>query len=412
MVKKAIRLFCFGSIFTLIFSLLNLSMRAEVPRWDNFYKLPKNSIDVLFIGNSHNFYSFQPQIIDNILPIKSYVVGISAENIIVTYYELREVLMYHRPKVVVLETFVLDLDDTREYGYIFGFLDAEKWNKNRMAIAMRYLTPETGFSIFPALRYRIDWDKPYVYINQLLHELTNRIRKVNPDYSNSSIQKMVISENDYQIAKNSPTQEYAEPNPDIQVYLDKFYQLCKDNDIQLVLTTVPIVHSTPKQTKYYKPFDPSSFKELNNISEVNYDYSELNQLHFANETHINGFGSVIISIEMAKKLSQIMNLPINRTELEYYQSFLFSDYDIYREGNDFTFDLIPSYEKSSLEYKWTVQDKKKVTLYSLPWQSKSSFTTELDPYGSYEVFVEIRNLLGDYKMDADFSISDLIKLDF
>ena len=379
MVNKEIRLFCFGILFTLIFSLLNLSMRAECPRWDNFYNLPKNSIDVLFIGNSHNFSSFQPQIIDNILPINSYVVGISAENIIVTYYELQEVLMYQHPKVVVLETFVLDLDDTRDNGFIYDFLDAGKWNKNRLAIAMRYLTPETGYSIFPALRSRIDWDKPYTYINQLLHELTNRIRKVKPDLSNYSIKKPVLIEKDYKTAKNSPTQEYGEPNPEIQVYLEKFYQLCKDNDIQLVLTTVPIVHSTAKQTKYYKPFDPTSFIELNNISEVNYDHFKFNHLHFANETHINGFGSVIVSIEMAKNLSRIMNLPINIAELENYQSFLFSDYTISREGNEFTFDLIPSHEKSSLEYKWTVQDKKMVTIYSSPWQSKSSFTTELDP---------------------------------
>lgn len=407
MSNKGIRFFCFGLVFAIMFSLLNLSMRIKCPRWDNFYNIPTNTIDVLFIGNSHNFSSFQPQIINKILPIKSYVVGISAENIVVSYYELQEVLKYQHPKVVVLETFTLDLDDSRKNGYIFDFLDSGKWNKNRTAIAMRYLTPETGYSIFPALRSRMDWDKPYLYINQLIHELRkSSITEVNPDLSNASVKEEVIDDIDYRVTKSLSTRVYAKPNPDIQIYLEKFYQLCKDNNIQLVLTTVPIVNSTSNQTEYYKPFDASSFIEQNKIPKIDYDSSKFNHLHFANGTHINGFGSVIVSIEMAAKLSEIMYLPINRTELEYYQSFVFSDYRITHQGNDYTIYLIPSNQESPLEYKWIVQDKDINVVYDSGWQNNNSFTFHLYQDGTYRVFVEIKNPQDDYLMTAVFSISD------
>jgi hypothetical protein len=33
-------------------------------RWDEFYSLPKNSIDMVYLGSSHSYCTFDPEIVD------------------------------------------------------------------------------------------------------------------------------------------------------------------------------------------------------------------------------------------------------------------------------------------------------------------------------------------------------------
>ena len=88
-----IKLTAFGMLLALGFGILNLmSYNYASRRWVDFYKLPPNSVDIVFMGNSHNFYAFQPKIVNEILGKKSYVVAISAENTLLSYYELKEIL--------------------------------------------------------------------------------------------------------------------------------------------------------------------------------------------------------------------------------------------------------------------------------------------------------------------------------
>ena len=141
---KWYRFVSFIAIFCLIFGVLNsLQPDQAADRWDNFYELPANSLDIVFMGNSHNFVAFDPEVIDNILNTNSYVVGFDAENIIASYYGLQDVLKFQQPRAVVLETLVLDMNEKLmlERGHIYKFLDSGPLTGSKIRLIADLLFP-------------------------------------------------------------------------------------------------------------------------------------------------------------------------------------------------------------------------------------------------------------------------------
>lgn len=373
-------------------------------RWKAFYKLPKNSIDVLFMGNSHVNYSFQPKIINDIIPINSFIVGIDAENIVISYYELREVLKTQKPKLIVLETFALDLDDKIKQGFLFQFLDAGFWDQNRTAIATRYLSLSTLYNIFPSLRSRIDWEKPASFFNPLFAQFAFSKQRELSNQQGSTPYNKVILENTYLTLSDLPTAKIKKPRPDNLIYLEKFYDLCKENNILLIFTTAPIKKITEDLFSRYSPFDTDTFAKANNIDWITFTSSKFNHLHFHDPTHINNIGSVITSIDMAQMLSIELNLPINQQKLDYYSSFVFSDYTITHVGNDYEISLLKENGTTFLEYKWMVSEGNK-TILETGWQKEGFCHFTLPEKGDYTIEVDIRNPSGDYVLNAVFSIT-------
>ena len=72
-----------------------------------FYKMPKNSVEVIFMGSSHGAAAFIPQELYNNYSITSYNLSSEQQNLLLSYYWLREALKYQTPKVVILDTFML-----------------------------------------------------------------------------------------------------------------------------------------------------------------------------------------------------------------------------------------------------------------------------------------------------------------
>ena len=63
----------------------------------NFYRMEKNSIDVLFLGSSYCMSTFSPQEIYNQYGLRSYNLGTQQQSLLVSYYWLKEALRYQHP---------------------------------------------------------------------------------------------------------------------------------------------------------------------------------------------------------------------------------------------------------------------------------------------------------------------------
>ena len=83
--------------------------------YKNFYKLDRDTVDVLFLGSSHCVTSFDPQVLYDEYGITSYNLGSGAQSIMVSYYWLEEALRYQSPKVVVLDTYMLFWYEGQKY---------------------------------------------------------------------------------------------------------------------------------------------------------------------------------------------------------------------------------------------------------------------------------------------------------
>jgi hypothetical protein len=402
---KWIRLASFILLFSLIFSVANVSMRIENKRWMDLYNLPSDSIDVVFMGNSHSFVAFQPQIIDQILPVNSYVVGIGGENIVLSYYELKELLRTQHPKVVVLETFVLDLNDaympTENY---YDFLDAGDWSANKTAVAERYLTLDTLYTIFPTLRQRLEWDKPYLYL-QRLNDTWDYMRAPSLDpEAGASPMTAVLSEAEYSAFRETTVDDYPQPSAEISMYLNKFRELCQENNIQLILTTVPMVNRPQVTTGRYAPFDAAAYAREHDLPLLTYDTSAFNHLHFAQVDHVNSFGSIYVSVEMAKELAALMGYTVDQMVLQTIESMEFSDYSLKTADGSYTLQLSPVNPSAGMDYRWTVTREGGIVVET-GWQKDSSFKFQLPRDGKFNVHVEIRSQDGSYQFAADFPIS-------
>lgn len=75
--------------------------------YQNFYREPENSIQVLFLGSSFGSISFIPQELYDEYGYTSYNLCCEQQSMVTSYYWLKEALTYQQPQVVVLETGLL-----------------------------------------------------------------------------------------------------------------------------------------------------------------------------------------------------------------------------------------------------------------------------------------------------------------
>ena len=405
--RRFIRVISFIVLFSILFSFINSIMEIPNLRWRVFYKLPENSIDILFMGNSHSFYSFEPLIIDKLLNTNSYTVGVGGENIVLSYYELREILKYQHPEVIVLETFTMEMSELSTGDpFYFEFIDAGMWNGNKLAVANRYLTPDTMYMIFPALRTRILWEDLSPYKQELKNKMSD-VFSLAPDKfgrRGASPNFRVIKEEEYQTILKQPPSEHRIPPIVNRIYLEKFYDLCRKNNIQLVLTSTPMA-GEPIRNERYVPYDVTHFAETQDIPYITYNPSLFNHLHFVNVDHVNEFGAMITSITMAALLAEIMEIDVDQEKMNDFQALIFNDYSLTSEKREVAISLIQTQPEIPLEYQWSIRNRSiEKDIYIGEWTNDSAFRYRLPENGSYEITVKIRKPNNDFVLTGLFSI--------
>ena len=238
-------LILFGSLFT-INKILEAKYILKNSTWPTtssyrqFYEMDKDSIDVLFFGSSVAVNAFIPQEIYNTYGITSYNLGSEQQSIYLSYYWLKEALRFQSPKVVVLDAkFMMNLHPENPINTTEGLtrkcLDPMKWSKvKREAVHNLCLLDEEQSEL------------SYYLINLRYHSRWSRLQEydINEDMVDISALKGYAPTTDYGPASYttyeqtdaSATTEFA---PLMQEYLDKMADLCKENNIQLVLVDLP-----------------------------------------------------------------------------------------------------------------------------------------------------------------------------
>ena len=124
-VTVAVRAVLFLCLFFLMIYVVNRTLTPNylysstnpmTETYRGFYKMKKNTIDVLFLGSSHTASGFNPQDLYNEYGIRGYNLGSNSQNLWVSYYWLREALQYQSPKVVVLDCYMLFIDEKKNEG--------------------------------------------------------------------------------------------------------------------------------------------------------------------------------------------------------------------------------------------------------------------------------------------------------
>jgi len=403
---KWFRFISFVLIFFIGFSVLNSLQPDEASdRWKYFYSLPPNSIDIVFMGNSHNFVAFNPHVIDKILNTNSYVVGFDAENIVASYYELKDVLKFQQPQAVVLETFALDLRRERmiDQGFIYEFLDAGRMTENKIKLIATLLFPDHLPGIFPLFRIRMEWEKPCFYLNNLKTQIQGLDNKGDIANSGELIIPIVIPSEEYEESLSLPDLDSLEPYPENLDYFNKFLIACYQNHVIPLFVTTPIIHIDPRTySETYAPLNKDLISKEYNLEILNFNQYKFNQLHFYNATHLNAFGSLIASTEMAVDLSERLSIPVNQKRLDYYHTYYFEKFTITQKGNESTITLYPNKPDAPLLYAWKIT-RDDTIIINTDYQSHNSITFPASNAGEYQIQVEIWNPEGDFVLNGQFT---------
>lgn len=388
------RFIAFLGITLSIFWLIQTFFFTNDVAWarKQFYAKLDNEYKVIFVGNSLSFTSFSPGIIADITGVDSYSLGTSEQLIDQSYYELKQLIRYQIPELIILEAnaFIPDVKDQQSLAEFESSNEISSWFQT---VVKRKL---------PLIDNHSAWKLPaelFKNFNDLIHYLTTgKSTGVDnfgfyplPDISANQAQ---MSDLDKKIINIDHISEVNEK------FLDEYRYLCDETGIDLAVIKSPILFASEYNLLFnQKAAKPFTYYDLNTIS------MDMNWLHYQDPSHLSTFGSIIASVDAAKFISKTLKQSLNQSALDYYSSYFFDNLVIDKVEDYYTFSLIPSDPEasSSLVYKWEVMNEDvKLVEKGYVKDNNISFPSGL-PGDEYSIHVWINNPAGDYVLEGIFS---------
>ena len=253
-VRKRIKLAVCAALFLcLFFSMIYVVNRTLTPNYlysstnpltetyRGFYKMKKNTIDVLFLGSSHAASGFNPQDLYNAYGITSYNLGSNVQNMWISYYWLKEALQYQTPKVVVLDCYMLFLDEKKNEGSARLALDDMRWGSvKREAVSQICSFDESQSKLSYFLR-NIRFHTRWTGLNET--DFTWADMAAIPELKGFWLYRGVCGYSDYVplTVQESDRDTFV---PEAELYLERITALCKEKEIELILVKTPTLAQT------------------------------------------------------------------------------------------------------------------------------------------------------------------------
>ena len=282
-------------------------------RFDDFYALEENSLDMVFLGSSHSYCTFDPEIIDNGLNLNSFQMGTPLQHPDTSYYELKEILKTQHPEYVVMEVYWDVLDDKFDLQQANSFFEVLKSEdiKNEYIKNVFPLSDKVKYYLLP-IRYQQSY---FAYEgSQMEKEIENKYgvtkkqgevqqgeeyyRSKGYVYSN---QLMISTEYDTTNQFRNFDGKDFEINSTQRKYIEKIVKLCKDENIQLIFVTAPVANVSMDYIKNYDLVHNAveAMAAENGVPYIDYNVENekkdmLTNENFRDDAHLNHSGVEIV----------------------------------------------------------------------------------------------------------------------
>lgn len=258
------------------------------------------NVDMVYIGSSRAMNSYSPKVIDSILGIKSYNLGMTAQFHDYNFFMYDILKQYnHNPKYVVWDVFYRTLDKT---GSWFDFQYTPYIHKTKLYEKLKSYHSSISFfdRIVPLYRYYkyTIFKYPIKWFSEKCHFYNGFI----PVYNNWDDNNLV------QLDKEEIESSFS--NDGIE-YMHKAIQQMKDEG-----TTVILVYSPFQQRgrEKVKDFDKTAdifqtIADEEGILFLNYLNDSINNdtSYFVGAVHLNNKGATLFSKKIAQDLKPIVN---------------------------------------------------------------------------------------------------------
>lgn len=303
-------------------------------RWEEFYNInnKKENLDLVFLGSSHAYRSFDPEIFDSKLGISSFNMGHSSQNPVDSYYVLKEVLKYQKPKVVVFEQYfvIAEGEDTDFISatYTYDYL-SPSLNKLKCLLD-EFKVKEYPKAIFLSIRDKNNWSNLKIIKDNIVREFKLLSQLFSGHEEREVPKKSLTGEyykglgyvsNDGVVSEKELTVEnkfkdYNGPNWNQKKlqYDNKVIELCKENNIKIIMITAPLPPSSLKLIKNYDEIH-NKYQEIadkNGVEYLDYNYINMDKnmftdRNFKDADHLNTSGVDILDNDLLKYIKPLVN---------------------------------------------------------------------------------------------------------
>ena len=263
-------------------------------KWEAIHQ-NKNNFDMVIIGTSRTYASFNPTIIDSALNTNSYNMATSAQDIAETYYSLQEIFEYQKPKYVILDLFFPSSDNSHDYYQTFS--NSSFFNSNER----RFNLITEGYGTTGILNYSIPVVKFKNYIKQDIVGLFSNNKSLRKEdiwikgylYDTLTVSKTQIS--NFNPISNFENTTFNKTR--FNTYFNKISNLVSSNNSKLICVRTPYPPSRLKlndiddEGSYFKTYMAKAnipFYDLNSFKNYNYIYRDQD---FADYHHPNYRGA-------------------------------------------------------------------------------------------------------------------------
>lgn len=306
----------------LIVMMVSLLSPLVIPKHDTArltgeYYSQAGDNDVIFLGDCEVYETFIPAILWEKYGISSYVRGTPQQLIWQSYYILEETLLQceEKPKAVVFNVYSLKYGTPQSKENNRYTLNTMKWSKTKIDAIRASMLDGESF---------IEYVIPFLGHHGRITSLTSRDFKYwfntesLPIYSDSGYlmnvgingTDKIVTEEDAGSLATSESQ-FSEVSLD---YLDKMYNLCKENDVELILVKAP---TNSFNVYWYEEYEEQveEYAETNGLKYYNLKECESDiGIDWSVDTHDKGFHLNVYGAEKAteyfgKILSEECNIP-------------------------------------------------------------------------------------------------------
>lgn len=282
-------------------------------RYEDFNALPENSLDMLFIGSSHSYCTFDPEIFDEALGTSSFQMGTPFQHPDTTYFSLMEIFKTQSPEVVVMELYwdVLDDDfDMRQASFFFDGVDDEEVEDEYIKTVFP-MNEKAKHAVTP-IRYQADY---FAYkSSDMEKEITEKYevtKKVNPrregleEYRSKGYTycEYIILESEF-----DETNQYKgldgekwQFDKTQKKYLDLIVEFLDEQGTELIFVTAPVAPISMELMENYEDLHNTVKKEIAGYGKKYIDYnmefmenSPVVNDNFQDDGHLNTSGAIIV----------------------------------------------------------------------------------------------------------------------
>ena len=308
-----------------------LFRNQEVNYDDEFFNLPENCLDYVYLGSSHVYYGISPTLIYKYSGLYGYTKGSDCQSFEVSYEYLKNVLRTQSPKLVILD------------GY-FACPSREGCRMESNYIVAQYkLRGEEKYNVIKMLSE----EKQETYSNEWLINHNNWKNFENPEtFEQLMPQKpkpnrefgyhLYYAFEEYGYAWQLPRYSYGIGKLDEKdvKYLNLIYELCKENNIELMLTMIPYQATKADQDTKYALWQWADEKGIKYLDFFNDDFHYFVEFH-GDTSHSNIVGVNMICDDLSDFIKENYSFDHHGTEqLDNEYSSFFKELARYEYHNE------------------------------------------------------------------------------